>query len=805
MGSWRETASFAAALLALLTAFFHESLLGGKVLSPADVLLVEASFQGEDRADAGGDYEPLNRLLMDPVLQFQPWLEFNRSMLRQGRLPLWNPHAGCGTPHLANGQSAVFDPFNLMASVGAVAPSLGPMAAARLWIAGLGMFLLARVWRAGLWGRWFAGLVYPFCGFLIVWLLYPVSPVAIWLPWLMLVTERLLREPSAARVGSLALVVGLVLLGGHIQTSAHVLLAAGLLALWRAGSGRASWRDRWRRLGVWAAGIVLGLVLAAVQILPLGFYLAKSRVWGDRRHEMKSWQTLVRPRWLDAVCMVFPYAYGSQRRGHPNLARGLGVHNLNEAAGGYAGLATLIWLAPLALVRPGRRSEAVFLTALGLVGAAGALWLPPVDNLLRALPVLEVTDNRRLALWVAFSLSLLGGFGLDSLARGGRVPRGWIASWLLGALVMGGIAAATPRLEPLLHASAERHYRKRPQEGDEPPAGRLEVRARRQVQAALAFIPRYYGLAASELMLLASLAAAARRSDRFAQRLPGLLLALTLVDLFGFGMGLNPSIPAELQHFEPPVIARLRARLKPGERALGCGEELPPNVLSRFALDDPRNYDSIELARSLRWFEPLFKPSDEPLSSRRSITWAGVRRARKRLEESCVAAVIATTAPPADWFPKVERVGQVFIAWLTPRAWAESQEGGTLETVGREPGRIKLRSRAALADLVVIRETYDPGWRARIDGTPAPLFAAEETFLAISVPPGNHLIELEYEPPEMFYALVASSLGVLGTILALTDLARFWIPGITNTGLGRIQAPGLESSCDLTGHLGPAH
>ena len=296
MGAWRETATFAAALIVLLTAFLHESLFGGKVLSPADVLLVEASFQSEDRVDAGAEYEPLNRLLMDPVLQFQPWLEFNRSMLRQGRLPLWNPHAGCGTPHLANGQSAVFDPLNLMAYAGAVAPSLGPMAAARLWIAGLGMFLLARVWGAGRWGRWFAGLVYPFCGFLVVWLLYPVTAVAVWLPWLMLATERVLRQPGAGKMGSLALFVGLVLFGGHIQTSAHVLLAAGFLALWRAASESASWRDRWRRLGVWSAGIVLGLVLAAVQILPLGCYLAKSRVWGDRRHEVKSWQILVRPR-----------------------------------------------------------------------------------------------------------------------------------------------------------------------------------------------------------------------------------------------------------------------------------------------------------------------------------------------------------------------------------------------------------------------------------------------------------------------------------------------------------------------------
>src|SRR5208283_149170 len=122
----------------------------------------------------------------------------------------------------------------------------------------------------------------------------------------------------------------------------------------------------------------------------------KSPVWGDRQRETKAWWALARPRLPDVVCTAFPYMYGSQRRGHPNLARGLGVHNLNEAAGGYAGLATLIWLAPLALVCRGRRSEAVFLIALGLVGAAGALRLPPVDNLLRALPVLEVTDNRRL-------------------------------------------------------------------------------------------------------------------------------------------------------------------------------------------------------------------------------------------------------------------------------------------------------------------------------------------------------------------------------------------------------------------------
>ena len=92
MSPRRELTAFALVLLGVIVAFFAESLLGGKILSPADVLFVSASF----REVKGADYEPANRLLIDPVLQFQPWIEFNRAMLRKGRLPLWNDLAGCG-------------------------------------------------------------------------------------------------------------------------------------------------------------------------------------------------------------------------------------------------------------------------------------------------------------------------------------------------------------------------------------------------------------------------------------------------------------------------------------------------------------------------------------------------------------------------------------------------------------------------------------------------------------------------------------------------------------------------------------
>ena len=256
----------------------------------------------------------------------------------------------------------------------------------------------------------------------------------------------------------LAVVVALTIFGGHIQTSAHALIAGGFYALAHGFWARADAARSRRALYSWALGTCLGMGLAAVQILPLGFYLAKSSVWTDRQNERPAWWLIDRPRVLDGFCTAAPYIYGSQRRGQPNLARALGVHNLNESAGGYAGLATLIWLAPLGVVVRGREPRVAFLTGLVVVGAMGAFGWPPVDNLLRALPVLDVTDNRRLTLWVAFGLTLLGGIGLDHLGQSRRLPRGWLVAWVVGGLFLGSFACAIPSFERQLRERALTHY-----------------------------------------------------------------------------------------------------------------------------------------------------------------------------------------------------------------------------------------------------------------------------------------------------------------------------------------------------------
>ncbi len=440
MSPRRELLAFALTLGTLVAGFFGESFFGGKILSPADVLFVSASF----RDVKGPGYEPANRLLIDPVLQFQPWIEFNREMLRRGRLPLWNDFAGCGTPHLANGQSAPFDLFQIIAYVGDLPSAYARMAASRLWFAGLGMFLLARAWGLGGWGRWFAGLTFPMTGFLVVWLLFPVTNAAVWMPWVFLAADRVWSTPSPRRIGGLALAVGGLFLGGHIQTSAHVLLAVGLDLVYRMARSRSEFT--FQRLTAWASGVALGLGIAAVTIVPLWVYLGKSPVWNDRAEERPSAWRLTTPRVLDSLCTAVPELFGSQRRGWPNLAKAVGVHNYNESTGGYAGLATLLWLAPGAWITRRHDPRVRFLAGLGILGFLGAFGFPPLVNLWRALPVVNVTDGRRLTLWVAFALPLLGGIGLDQLSTPWprRVSRWWGSLGVALALTLAVGALSVP-------------------------------------------------------------------------------------------------------------------------------------------------------------------------------------------------------------------------------------------------------------------------------------------------------------------------------------------------------------------------
>src|SRR5688500_10559858 len=69
----------------------------------------------------------------DLALQFLPWRQFGFDQMRQGNLPLWNPHVYGGTPYFAGFQSALLYPPNWL-------HLLLPMNVAINWVVALHVF-----------------------------------------------------------------------------------------------------------------------------------------------------------------------------------------------------------------------------------------------------------------------------------------------------------------------------------------------------------------------------------------------------------------------------------------------------------------------------------------------------------------------------------------------------------------------------------------------------------------------------------------------------------------------------------------
>ena len=173
----------------------HISSLPPRVLAPADLL---GSFQPYPQRP------PKNFLLLDPILQFVPWLELSRVELLEGRLPVWNPRQGLGTVHLANDQTAVFSlwslPYYAIGPLGLFAAGLGKALALCL-----GLFLFLRdegiSRRAALAG----GLALSACGPVVAWQLHPHTSAFAWVGLLLFLAGRTVRAPNVLSGWALAL------------------------------------------------------------------------------------------------------------------------------------------------------------------------------------------------------------------------------------------------------------------------------------------------------------------------------------------------------------------------------------------------------------------------------------------------------------------------------------------------------------------------------------------------------------------------------------------------------------------------
>ena len=96
----------------------------------------------------------------------------------------------------------------------------------------------------------------------------------------------------------------------------------------------------------------------------------------------------------------------------------------------------------------------------------------------------------------------------------------------------------------------------------------------------------------------------------------------------------------------------------------------------------------------------------------------------------------------------------------------DAQAGQVLEIVD-DWNRQSLVVEAAQPSLLVIGETWFPGWQALVDGVPQTLLRVDVNFRGLMLDAGHHRIELRYRPWQFPVGCAVGALGLLAVALAM--------------------------------------
>ncbi len=90
--------------------------------------------------------------------------------------------------------------------------------------------------------------------------------------------------------------------------------------------------------------------------------------------------------------------------------------------------------------------------------------------------------------------------------------------------------------------------------------------------------------------------------------------------------------------------------------------------------------------------------------------------------------------------------------------------GGEAEIISESNNRLALQVKVPEDNLLILSDTYYPGWKAFVDGKESKIYRADYTFRAIPLNAGTHQVEFVYDPISFKLGAGVTALGILGCI-----------------------------------------
>jgi hypothetical protein len=667
-----------------------------------------------------------------------------------GRLPLWTDRIYGGFPFFADAQTAAFYPGTGL--VAALGPHRGYVAflLAHALLAAVGMWLLVRAHGGSTAGRIAAGLMVPLSGFFAFETKHPgLFAILTWLPMWLYTTRAAFAGPTPARVAAAALPLALMCFAGTLQVMFGVLLlyafyVAGLaLEALGAGGRRAAGAG----IAAVAVSQALALMLAAVVLLPTFAHFPLTARHLGMTYDFAALGS-VHPAQLLGVIV---------RGAEAQLAKGVEIDF--EGASFYAGALALPLAVTAVLTLRSRLAAALALAAalLALVAVGRHAPLHPLLHAWQPGAVGALLGMGRAVGPLVVVVALLAGLGLGRVAeaRTRRVLAGLLAldlvahaallawapdAWrLLGsgavlAAALGCCVALRARPRPLAPALAllvAIDLLCQGAVGDvlarRPPPPEPAQLTGEHLFPALGEIARGRFGGAGERVLLLGFGAA---NFTFHHRLDGI-------------GGYNPLVT--LQYLDFASLAN-RGELHPREPLPGFVHGIVPGRVHS-GLFDAASIRFVISAVPLSWPEVrlLARYGPHPLTQQPVLLYENERA----LPRAYLAWRTARVGGPED-LP--DRLGGDF----DPRRLTVV-EGGPAPLEGpdaiepvrvdrQRPERLVVEVAPDRPALLVVADAWHPGWRAWVDGEPAPVLRVNAHFRGVPVPAGARRVELRFEP-----------------------------------------------------------
>lgn len=750
------------------------------------------------------------------------WL---RRTLLSGEWPIWDPYVAGGQAAAADALNQVFLlPSLLVRLIGSEAIGFNLWVALPFPLAALGAwFFFARRFSAP--AAALGAIAFALSGPVFATANFPnMSWSVAALPWVLWAVDRVASAPSPRRVAALAIAVACQALAGEPVTLLATLALAVGFALLAGAPAAAATAMRLRHAAWVAAGIALGMLLAAVQLLPL----AQAARQSPRTDSIAADFWSLHPMAL--LETVSPHLFGEYFTSQ-SLAPLPWMPLLNSGREPfffslYFGV-PLFALALFGLIAGRPRRWPLFWLAAGalaLIGAFGS-YTPIYPFLQDHLPVLRsFRFPAKYIVITAMAIAAGAAAGWDAIAA--RYDAAVVDPWFRRARIGAIALALTIGAVAYLAAAACLYFAT-------PAAFRFfafarSLDARDPVLAAefmLHTLPRH----ATSVLLMSLGAAAAIFLGTGAKRLaPAARAALYLFiagDLIVRAWGVNPSFDAKYVA-EPVWLAATRTQ--PGARIYVGGKH--HGTLDAGDLDSSRGYLNPpgltgSASRAALNIEAAFYPSAwrgrEMLSYDLAVLWPRVfaathnrflqsgREARDRfLDRTGVRyrilpgrAALGRTAVMKipyflesylfDWGDNVAPRAAVVadariepdqtrqIAALFEPGWdsrttamidretaAAGQPGGPLPPSARLTADATTlvavdAAAGAAGGYLVLLDAYSEDWHAAVDGRAAEVVRANGLFRAVRLAPGRHVVEFMYRPRALIWGAGISAAALI--------------------------------------------